>query len=132
MNIAHRDMKPENILFVERGNRIKLIDFGMSKICKEKFALMNTKLGTPYYVPPEILEGTYDKRCDLWSVGVITFILLCGEPPFFGDSTPAVFRKIRTCDYDFTQEVWNSTSKHAQDFIEKLLQPNLKRRMTVE
>lgn len=101
MEIAHRDLKPENILFVEQGNIIKLIDFGMSKICKDDKALMNTKLGTPYYVSPEVLEGKYDKRTDMWSIGVIAFILLCGDPPFYGDTTAAVFNKIKTCDYEF-------------------------------
>lgn len=93
---------------------------------------MNTKLGTPYYVPPEVLDGKYDKRCDLWSIGVITFILLCGEPPFFGNSTADVFRKIKMCDYEFSQEAWKQISKEARNFIEKLIQPNLKLRMTVE
>jgi calcium-dependent protein kinase len=93
---------------------------------------MNTKLGTPYYVPPEVLDGKYDKRCDLWSIGVITFILLCGEPPFFGNSTADVFRKIKMCDYEFSQEAWKQISKEARNFIEKLVQPNLKLRMTVE
>jgi calcium-dependent protein kinase len=87
LNIAHRDLKPENILFVENNLNIKLIDFGMSKIVPHQNALMNSILGTPYYVPPEVLDGKYDKRCDLWSVGVITFILLCGEPPFVGNTT---------------------------------------------
>lgn len=63
--------------------------------------MMNTKLGTPYYVSPEVLEGKYDKRCDLWAMGVITFILLAGYPPFNGDTTAEVFKKIKTCDYDF-------------------------------
>lgn len=93
---------------------------------------MNTKLGTPYYVPPEVLDGKYDKRCDLWSIGVITFILLCGEPPFYGPSTADVFRKIKMCDYEFSQETWSQISKEAKNFIEKLVQPNLKLRMTVE
>ena len=56
---------------------------------------MNTKLGTPYYVSPEVLDGKYDKRCDLWSIGVITFVLLSGEPPFHGENAAAVFKKIR-------------------------------------
>lgn len=93
---------------------------------------MNTKLGTPYYVPPEVLDGKYDMRCDLWSIGVITYILLCGEPPFNGESTADVFRKIRTCDYEFRQEIWDMISKEAKQFVERLIEPNLKLRMTVE
>lgn len=78
---------------MEQGEIIKLIDFGMSKICKDENALMNTKLGTPYYVSPEVLDGKYDKRTDNWSIGVIAFFLLCGEPPFNGDTTAAIFNK---------------------------------------
>ena len=91
LNIAHRDLKPENILFTEMGTGIKLIDFGMSKIVPSSNALMNTKLGTPYYVSPEVLDGKYDKRCDLWSIGVITFVCICGEPPFVGKTTADLF-----------------------------------------
>jgi calcium-dependent protein kinase len=82
-NICHRDLKPENILFERRGKNqeIKVIDFGLSKIFGDE-QTMQTKIGTPYYVSPEILEGTYDKGCDMWSIGVITYIMLCGYPPF--------------------------------------------------
>jgi len=71
---------------------------------------MFTTLGTPYYVSPEVLAGKYDKRCDLWSVGVITYILLCGEPPFQGNSTAAVFHKIKTCDFDYNENLWKDVS----------------------
>ena len=94
---------------------------------------MNTKLGTPYYVSPEVLNGNYDKRCDLWSIGVIAYVLLAGEPPFHGENAAQVFKKIQTTDYEFASEVWeNEVSQTAQRFIERLIQPNLKKRMTVE
>lgn len=125
LEIAHRDLKPENILFVDKDKIIKLIDFGMSKICKDEKALMNTKLGTPYYVSPEVLDGKYDKRTDNWSIGVIAFFLLCGEPPFNGDTTAAIFNKIKTCDYDFKQKIWKTISPEAKNFIEKMIEPNL-------
>jgi len=134
MNIAHRDLKPENVLFSSNEN-VKLIDFGMSKLMADeaKDQLMNTKLGTPYYVSPEVLDGKYDKRCDLWSIGVITFVLLAGEPPFNGENAAAVFKKIKTTDYEFSNPVWKTdVSKEAKKFIERLIEPNLKRRMTVE
>jgi calcium-dependent protein kinase len=112
MNIAHRDIKPENVIFVNKGGgassgervQVKLIDFGLSKIQEEKdgaLQMMNTKLGTPYYVSPEVLEGKYDKRCDLWSLGVMAYMLLLGYPPFNGRSDAEVFFKIRSCDYSF-------------------------------
>ena len=107
LNIAHRDLKPENVLFTTSKNDIKLIDFGMSKLMpKEACRFMNTKLGTPYYVAPEVLDGHYDKQCDLWAIGVITYVLLAGEPPFNGENAAAVFKKIKTTDYEFTNEVW--------------------------
>ena len=94
---------------------------------------MNTKLGTPYYVSPEVLNGNYDKRCDLWSIGVITYVLLAGEPPFHGENAAQVFKKIQTTDYDFQGEVWEyEVSDSAQKFIERLIEPSLKKRMTVE
>ena len=87
---------------------------------------MNTKLGTPYYVSPEVLDGKYDKRCDLWSIGVITFVLLSGDPPFHGENAAAVFKKIKSTDFDFNGEIWESISKQAIRFIERLIEPNLK------
>ena len=101
-NIAHRDLKPENVLFKSSKHDIKLIDFGMSKLMpQEANKFMNTKLGTPYYVAPEVLDGFYDKQCDLWAIGVITYVLLSGEPPFNGENAAAVFQKIKRTDYDF-------------------------------
>jgi calcium-dependent protein kinase len=94
--------------------------------------VMKTKLGTPYYVSPEVLEGVYDKRCDLWALGVLTFMLLVGEPPFNGNDENAVFNKIKCCDYDFEERLWKDISKEAQDFISKFLNPDPKRRMTPE
>ena len=82
-NIMHRDLKPENILLEESGefDKIKLIDFGESlEFTKgEKYTDM---VGTPYYIAPEVIGKSYDEKCDMWSVGVITFILLSGTPPF--------------------------------------------------
>lgn len=98
-NISHRDLKPENIVFkrktVENVNEssedfseegeIKIIDFGLAKYLGGDNTL-KSKVGTPYYVAPEVLEGNYDNRCDIWSVGVIAYTLLCGYPPFFADN----------------------------------------------
>ena len=74
------------MLFTSDSSDVKLVDFGMSKLMAGETGSMNTKLGTPYYVSPEVLNGKYDKRCDLWSIGVITFVLLAGEPPFNGEN----------------------------------------------
>lgn len=102
-------MKPENIIYMNshRGSsgeiNIKLIDFGLSKILSKDKKVMMTKLGTPYYVSPEVLEGKYDKRCDIWAIGVIAYILLSGMPPFNGRNEIEVFNKIRCCDYEFPE-----------------------------
>lgn len=67
---------------------------------------MTTKIGTPYYVSPEILEGRYDNSCDIWSIGVITYIMLCGYPPFNATTENQLFRKILCCDYAFADDDW--------------------------
>jgi calcium-dependent protein kinase len=115
-NIAHRDLKPENIIFDKKDSNkinVKLIDFGLSKLLGMNNRVMLTKLGTPYYISPEVLEGSYDKRCDLWSVGVIAYIFLSGSPPFNGKNETEVFNKIRCCDYDFPDEDWSTLSGDA-------------------
>ena len=98
MGIVHRDLKPENVLCVEKDSikRVKLADFGMSKIVYSKkqkaektqrAKLMQTNVGTLSYQAPEILRGKgYDQTVDYWSIGVIMFILLCGYPPFYGET----------------------------------------------
>ena len=104
---------------------------------------MKTKLGTPYYVSPEVLDGNYDKRCDLWSLGVMTYMLVCGYPPFNGRNDAEVFYKIRCCDYAFPNQDSKDGSKSAKkavpliseeaiDFISRLLKTDPNRRMTID
>ena len=88
--IVHRDLKPENFLYEskEDNSDIKIIDFGLSKIFKPGQAgvtKMTTKAGTPYYISPEVLAGSYDEKCDIWAAGCILYTLLCGYPAFCGD-----------------------------------------------
>ena len=84
-NVVHRDLKPENVLLEQDKafDQIKIIDFGTS-LHYEKNEVLHEKLGTPYYIAPEILDKRYNEKCDIWSIGVITYILLCGSPPFSG------------------------------------------------
>jgi len=117
--VAHRDLKPENLILGEDG-KVKLIDFGMADFftANEK---QDSIVGTPYYIAPEVLTDNHDKRCDLWSVGVLAYVLLAGYPPFMGESDAEIFSKIKSCDWDFCGEVWDEVSEEAHDFIESLL-----------
>jgi len=131
-SIAHRDLKPENLLL--RGGDVDtdvmLSDFGLSKIVGVE-SMMETACGTPYYVAPEVLSASgYDKEVDLWSVGVITYLLLCGFPPFYGESLPEVFEQIMKAEFDFPDPYWTDISKEAKDLIQKLLVVDAKKRLT--
>ena len=102
-NVAHRDLKPENLLLLSENDdsAVKIADFGFAKKVFEKNSL-STQCGTPGYVAPEILEGTpYDERADMWSVGVILYILLGGYPPFIESTQRDLFKKIRKGEYEF-------------------------------
>lgn len=106
--ICHRDLKPENLLFLtkEETAPIKVIDFGLSKnvgsgSVKETKTNMKTKVGTAYYVSPEVLKGQYDESCDIWSSGVILYILLTGDPPFNGPNDNDIYRKIAAKKFSF-------------------------------
>jgi len=108
--ICHRDLKPENFIFSDKTEdpEIKLIDFGLSKRFGPNAAAndhtglgqvsledkMHTIVGTPYYVAPEVLMGSYNFSCDVWSLGVILFIMLCGYPPFEGDNNKEIFKRV--------------------------------------
>jgi len=135
LGIAHRDLKPENLLVsVQEGKEtIKIADFGLSKIFAGGQQL-ETSCGTPDYAAPEVLTGetAYDKSVDLWSVGVITYVLLCGYPPFYATSQPALFEKIINARYDFPEPEWTYISDTAKDFIKNLLVLKSAKRLTAE
>ena len=123
--ITHRDLKPENILFesLKPDAEIKLIDFGLSrKYSKDE--KMHTILGTPYYVAPEVLKGNYDEKCDIWSIGAMTYLMLCGDPPFTGDSNTEIFKKIVKADLKFNSYKWKNISDDARDFVKLCLNKN--------
>ena len=104
VGIVHRDLKPENLLYLHEGseenNPIKIIDFGLSQSINLN-KMLSSKVGTAYYVAPEILAGKYTEKCDIWSAGVILYILLSGEPPFNGPSDRIIYSKIKKIDYNF-------------------------------
>lgn len=131
--ICHRDIKPENILFEHESNEgeIKLIDFGLSRKynAQEK---MNTVLGTPYYVAPEVLQGSYDEKCDIWSVGAFIYIMLCGEPPFNGKNNNAIFKRILNEDVTYPPEKFKNASDEVMDLMKKCLVKNPQKRLSAE
>lgn len=133
-NIVHRDLKPENLLFKDKSEESPLMvtDFGLSKFT-EPSSLLNTSCGTPGYVAPEIISRRgHGIAVDLWSIGVITYVLLCGYQPFYGDDQAQLFKAILDADFVFDEEYWSEISGDAKDFIKKLLVVNPAERMTCD
>jgi len=130
LGITHRDIKPENILFEnkEKDAEIKLIDFGLSKKVLYSNEKMHTILGTPYYVAPEVLGGTYDSKCDIWSIGAITYFMLSGDPPFKGANNAIIFNKILKGKIEFQSNKWSSISEKCKKFILKCLEKDPSKR----
>lgn len=121
--ICHRDLKPENFLMLSReaDSPIKLIDFGLSGRFTPD-TVMTTKSGTPYYVAPEVLNGAYNEKCDLWSIGVLCYVLLCGYPPFNGKSDKEILLGVKAGKYQFPEGEWRGVSGDAKDFVKRLLE----------
>lgn len=137
-NIVHRDLKPENLLYVNKSDNaaVKITDFGLAKYTGAgvESPAMTTACGTPGYVAPEILEqdGTYGKEVDMWSLGVILYIVLCGFPPFYDENHNNLFKMIKACKYDFPSPYWDNVSESAVDLIKKLLVADVSARLTAE
>jgi calcium-dependent protein kinase len=134
-HICHRDLKPENFLFMTKEsiqkNHLKVIDFGLA--CKfSEGMVLTTKAGTPYYVAPQVLAGKYGHESDLWSLGVIMYVVLCGYPPFYGETDADVLAKVRLGKFDFTAADWKNVSEDAKALITHLLKMNPKDRYTAE
>ncbi|CAI2362808.1 unnamed protein product [Moneuplotes crassus] len=129
LGVVHRDLKPENIMINKKTFQIKILDFGLSAYFDESSQL-RSKVGTPYYVAPEVLNGEYGKECDMWSVGVICYILLVGYPPFNSKNLKKIYEKIREGKPDYYQSEWENLSKDALDFTNKCIQKDIYKRMT--
>ena len=121
-NIVHRDIKPENIMLDNKdGNPIvKLIDWGGARYFS-KSKKMSTIKGTPYYIAPEVIKEVYDEKCDIWSLGVIFYVLLCGYPPFNGDTDTEIMANVQKGTFQFPKEEWDKISDEAKDLIKKML-----------
>jgi len=137
--IAHRDLKPENLLCSGENDpnyrpfRVVIADFGLSKVFDNGESL-ETSCGTPDYVAPEVItaEGSYDKSVDMWSCGVITYVLLCGFSPFLSSTQTGLFEKIIKVEYDFPDPEWTNISSEAKDFIRHLLVKDPNERWTAK
>lgn len=133
--IAHRDLKPENFIFVDDRpidqTQLKVIDFGLASRFNSG-TTMHTRAGTPYYVSPQVLVGDYDQSCDLWSCGVIMYILLCGYPPFDGDADADVLKKVKEGVFRFPSQEWKCVSSDAKNLIKNLLKFHQEERWTAQ
>lgn len=130
-DIIHRDLKPENILLSDKTPDavLKVIDFGTSDFCKDGQRLQQ-KFGTPYYVAPEVLKRDYDKSADIWSSGVIMYILLCGFPPFGGKNDAKILQRVQTGAFTFAGREWEVVTEAAKDMISNMLVMDIGARAT--
>ena len=129
--VVHRDLKPENLLFYspDDDSKIMISDFGLSKM--EDSGIMATACGTPGYVAPEVLaQKPYGKAVDIWSIGVISYILLCGYPPFYDENDANLFAQILKGEFEFDSPYWDEISDSAKDFIRHLMCVNVEKRYT--
>jgi serine/threonine protein kinase len=123
VSICHRDLKPQNLLLMSSDDctKIKVADFAFARRVHVPQSL-TSRVGTPTYVAPEILKNVpHDERVDLWSVGIIAYVLLCGYPPFLEDNQQLLFEKIRSGSYQFHDPDWRTVSREAKSFIQGLL-----------
>ncbi|XP_020243193.1 CDPK-related kinase 3-like [Asparagus officinalis] len=129
--VVHRDLKPENFLFTskEESSPMKLIDFGLSDFIRPDERL-NDIVGSAYYVAPEVLHRSYSTEADIWSIGVITYILLCGSRPFWARTESGIFRSVLRADPNFDDSPWPAVSAEAKDFVRRLLNKDYRKRMT--
>jgi serine/threonine-protein kinase Chk2 len=137
---VHRDIKPENILLTDKDLHVKLADFGLAKIIGEE-SFTTTLCGTPSYVAPEILEDSrhrrYTRAVDVWSLGVVLYICLCGFPPFsdelYSKENPfTLTQQIKTGRFDYPSPYWDSVGDPALDLIDRMLTVDVEKRYTID
>jgi len=132
--VCHRDFKLENLLLRDEGDDldacvVKIVDFGLARTFKAGQS-MKSLVGTPYYVAPEVLAGSYTQACDIWSCGVVAYILLCGSPPFRGETDAETLALVRKGKVKFDGEVWAAVSEDAKDLIRRQLELDPDQRYT--
>jgi serine/threonine-protein kinase Chk2 len=137
---VHRDIKPENILLTDKNLHVKVADFGLAKIIGEE-SFTTTLCGTPSYVAPEILEDSknrrYTRAVDVWSLGVVLYICLCGFPPFsdelYSNENPyTLTQQIKTGRFDYPSPYWDSIGDPALDLIDRMLTVDVEKRYTID
>mmetsp|Transcript_13669 Transcript_13669/g.44289 ORF Transcript_13669/g.44289 Transcript_13669/m.44289 type:complete len:541 (+) Transcript_13669:71-1693(+) len=135
LDLVHRDVKPENILVQSRGplthNVLKLIDFGTARPCLEK-QVLGTMVGTSYYIAPQVLQRKYGRGCDVWSAGVMMYVLLSGSPPFPGRTDAEIMRHVKRARYGFEKSIWSNVSSDAKDLIRQLMCVDTHARLSAE
>ncbi|KAL5205184.1 hypothetical protein ABZP36_033393 [Zizania latifolia] len=131
LGVMHRDLKPENFLFVgnEEDAPLKTIDFGLSMFFRPGEVFTDV-VGSPYYVAPEVLRKSYGQEADVWSAGVIIYILLCGVPPFWAETEQGIFEQVLQGSLDFESDPWPIVSEGAKDLLRQVLVRDPKKRLT--
>ncbi|CAH8345862.1 unnamed protein product [Eruca vesicaria subsp. sativa] len=131
MGVMHRDLKPENFLLSSKDEdaMLKATDFGLSVFIEEGKVYRDI-VGSAYYVAPEVLRRSYGKEIDIWSAGIILYILLCGVPPFWAETEKGIFEEIIKGEIDFESQPWPSISESAKDLVRKLLTKDPKKRIS--
>ncbi|XP_010541199.1 PREDICTED: calcium-dependent protein kinase 25 isoform X2 [Tarenaya hassleriana] len=131
LGVMHRDLKPENFLFVNdhEDSPLKAIDFGLSVFFKPGETFSDI-VGSPYYVAPEVLNKSYGLEADIWSAGVMIYVLLSGSAPFWGETEEEIFYEVLHGDLDLSSDPWPEVSENAKDLIRKMLERNPGRRLT--
>ncbi|CAM8985747.1 unnamed protein product [Rhodiola kirilowii] len=129
--VVHRDLKPENFLFSSKdeNSQLKAIDFGLSDFVRPDERL-NDIVGSAYYVAPEVLHRSYGTEADVWSIGVIAYILLCGSRPFWARTESGIFRSVLKADPSFDEQPWPAMSPEARNFVKRLLNKDPRKRLT--
>ena len=130
--VVHRDLKPENVLYEDKKtSTLKLIDFGLSQIYTKRHK-MKRLIGTYYYMAPEVLSGEYTEKCDVWSLGVILYIMLCGIPPFSGRTDDEIASQILNAQLSFTHPNWKNVSQEARMLIISMLKKKAEQRISIQ
>ncbi|KAK6123279.1 hypothetical protein DH2020_042975 [Rehmannia glutinosa] len=132
--VMHRDLKPENFLFANKkeNSALKAIDFGLSVFSSPVSERFSEIVGSPYYMAPEVLKRNYGQEVDIWSAGVILYILLCGVPPFWAETEQGVALAILRGVIDFKREPWPQVSESAKSLVRQMLEPDPKKRLTAQ